>query len=285
MMNSKINLTVKTLLRQLLNYLKEYKLIYIGVVLCNFCCFSFHNVFNDRKDNETVFVFLITLFFLMSFVFPIILGLIFTAKCFVAKTRKQLLSNIIHSYFGTVLIFAALYYQCSVLGDFNDAVNKRISYESQVNLKKNNCPDLTIMRVADRRAFKGIKPRIWSGYDYPSSNITIGPNVNPDSWHYFLNNNYEDLSVEQIERIVNNKFEGARVIEYQKENVEDVYIDCLYFSVVCIATVGFGDIAPNLWFTKLFTALEVFIGLSIFVFAIGMLFSNWTIKEQNKSTS
>lgn len=283
MTNSKTSQPIKSLLRQLINYFKEYRMIYIGIILCNFCCFGFHTVFNERKENDTIFAIFIILFFLISFIFPIILSFIFTRRCFFAKTRKQLLINIIHSYIGTVLIFAALYYQCSVLSDFNDAIHKRDQYDSQVNLKKNDCPSLTIMRVADQRAFKGIKPRIWSGYDYPSSNLTFGLGGNPDSWHLFLDNDYEDLSIEQIERLVSNKYKNSTIIEYQKQNIKDVYIDCLYFSVVCIATVGFGDIAPNLWFTKLFTALEVFIGLSIFIFAIGMLFSNWTIKYQDNS--
>jgi hypothetical protein len=190
-----------------------------------------------------------------------------------------MLSNIIHSYIGTILIFAALFYQCSVLGDFNDAVSKQVSYESQVMLKKVD-PDFIIMKVSDQRAFKGIKPRIWSGYDYPDRKLLFGPKPNPDSWLTFTGNYYEELSIEQIERIVNNNANGSKVIEYQKQNVNDVYIDCLYFSVVCITTAGFGDISPSLWYSKLFTALEILTGLSIFVFALGMLFSNWTTNEQ-----
>ena len=42
-----------------------------------------------------------------------------------------------------------------------------------------------------------------------------------------------------------------------------------------MATVGFGDISPALWYAKIFVSMEVIIGLSIFVFAIGMLFSDF----------
>ena len=275
MTDRKTILTTKILINDLCEYFKKYRLIYAGILLCNFCCITFHNLFNDKKDSQGIFVVLLSLYFLLSFVTPIILGLIFAAKCFVSKTRKELLSNIIHSYIGTILIFAALFYQCAVLGDFEDSIHKRNMYAMQVTTKKNDCAGLTFMRIIDQRAFKGIKPRIWSGYDYPSPSLLNGPEINPDEWHYFMKNDYEDLSIEQIERIANNVSYYTKEIEYQKQNVADVYIDCLYFSVICIATVGFGDISPNLWYTKLFTAMEVFIGISIFVFAIGMLFSDW----------
>ncbi len=189
-----------------------------------------------------------------------------------------MLTNIIHSYIGTIFIFAAFFYQCSVFGDFRDAINKRDLYDLQLKIKKNNCPDLEIMRVEDTRAFKGIKPRIWSGYDYPGNSLLVGKKSIPESWLNFVRNAYEPLNTEQIVRIISNTSEHSEIIEYQKQNVFDVYIDCLYFSIVSIATVGYGDISPTLWYTKLFTALEVIIGSSILVFAIGMLFSNWTIK-------
>ena len=269
----------KAFLMRIFRYFKDHRMIYFGVVLCNFCCFTFHTIFRVKDEPGTALFISVSLFFVASFIFPIILGLIFTARCFTARTRKQLLSNIIHAYIGTILIFAALFYQCCVFGDFLDAVHKREMYSSQLDLKKSICPDLKIMRVADRRAFQGIKPRIWSGYDYPSGNLLFGNELNPDCIHSFLKNDYEDLSVEQIERLAGRTDKNTRVIEYQKQNVTEVYVDCLYFSVACIATVGFGDISPSLWFTKLFAALEVFFGLSIFVFAIGMLFSKWTVSN------
>jgi len=274
-----LKLKIRSVLPIVYRYLKEHQLIYIGIILCNICCFNFHRIFDDKIGNNLFFGLIVFTFFIVSFISPLVLGLIFTAKSFIANTKNQLLSNIIHSYIGTILIFASLFYQCSVLGDFNDSINKQTCYDFQVKIKKNN-PDLTIMRVADQRAFKGIKARIWSGYDYPDKGLLYGPNRNPDFWLTFIKNNYDELSIEQIERIANNKTEYSKAIEYQKQNVKDVYIDCLYFSVVCIATVGFGDITPNLPYSKLFTAFEIIIGLSIFVFAIGMLFSKWTIDDE-----
>ncbi|MFZ1633842.1 MAG: potassium channel family protein [Chitinophagales bacterium] len=277
-------------------YLVNYKLIYIGIIICNLSCFTFHFILEIGEEQDSWWFTLIILFFLLSFIFPIILGCAFAAKCFGLQSKTKLLSNIIHSYLGTVFIFSAIYYQCCVYGDFTDSINKRESYFTQISLKKYNAKDFSFMRVADQRAFNGIKARMWSGFDYPSFELLLGsPDTqgimpqNPDSWLNFTNNNFEELSIDQIERIVknnqidrflSNNYSFSKITQYQRQNMAEVYSNCLYFSVICIATVGFGDISPSLWYSKIFVAFEVLIGVSIFIFAIGMLFSNWTIKQE-----
>ena len=42
-------------------------------------------------------------------------------------------------------------------------------------------------------------------------------------------------------------------------------VDSFYFSVVTLATVGFGDLHPTTTFSKLFTALYVIVGVGILV--------------------
>ena len=41
------------------------------------------------------------------------------------------------------------------------------------------------------------------------------------------------------------------------------YIDCFYFSVVTLATVGYGDFAPSTEFSRLFTAIYLIIGIGV----------------------
>lgn len=43
------------------------------------------------------------------------------------------------------------------------------------------------------------------------------------------------------------------------------WIDAVYFSVITVATVGYGDIAPQTDIGKLFTILYIFCGLGLFV--------------------
>ena len=48
-------------------------------------------------------------------------------------------------------------------------------------------------------------------------------------------------------------------------------LDSAYFSVVTIATVGFGDFAPKTALGKIFTIGYIFSGLGIFVMAVTAL--------------
>jgi dipeptide/tripeptide permease len=42
-------------------------------------------------------------------------------------------------------------------------------------------------------------------------------------------------------------------------------IDALYFSTTTLATVGFGDLVPTHWYSKLFTVVYILIGVGILV--------------------
>lgn len=269
---------IKTLATNVIKYFKRYQLIFLGIALCHLCAFNFRTLFADNFEHNSINGTLISLFFVISFGFPILFGILFCVKSFNANNRIEAVSNIVHSYLAIVLIFTATYFQCSVLGDLSDASNKRQLYTLQKNRKEQINKNLTFMRVNDQRAFKGIRPRLWSGIDYPELAITLNYDSgnNNDMYIAFDKNYLEDLSIEQIEKITNNINDStSNVIEYLKENEEEVYGDCLYYSVICIATVGFGDISPNLWYSKFFTVIEIMCGMSIFAFAIGFMFSRW----------
>lgn len=49
------------------------------------------------------------------------------------------------------------------------------------------------------------------------------------------------------------------------------YLDAVYFSVMTIATVGYGDLAPVTTVGRLFTIGYVLIGLGIFIAAVSAL--------------
>ncbi len=49
------------------------------------------------------------------------------------------------------------------------------------------------------------------------------------------------------------------------------YLDALYFAVMTIATVGYGDLAPVTTLGRLFTIAYVLVGLGIFIAAVSAL--------------
>ena len=49
------------------------------------------------------------------------------------------------------------------------------------------------------------------------------------------------------------------------------WFDSLYFSVITLSTVGYGDFSPTTTASKLFTVIYIFLGISIFVSFASML--------------
>jgi len=57
--------------------------------------------------------------------------------------------------------------------------------------------------------------------------------------------------------------------------------DSLYFTVVTLATVGYGDFAPTLWYTKLATILYIFIGITGAAYALSLV-GSYLLKRQEE---
>lgn len=60
------------------------------------------------------------------------------------------------------------------------------------------------------------------------------------------------------------------------------WVDSLYFSVVTLATVGYGDIVPKTTAGKLFTTLYIIIGIGIFAAVVNYLIRRRAIHRITK---
>ena len=65
--------------------------------------------------------------------------------------------------------------------------------------------------------------------------------------------------------------EGRRI--YLK-NAFLSYVDCFHYSCVSITTLGYGDMLPTKWYTKLLTDIEVILGMGVAIVGLGRFFSN-----------
>ncbi len=60
------------------------------------------------------------------------------------------------------------------------------------------------------------------------------------------------------------------------------YFDLLYFSLVTITTVGYGDIQPGLWVSKMFVGSEILFGVGFALLLITMLISVYIDIQRTK---
>jgi voltage-gated potassium channel Kch len=60
------------------------------------------------------------------------------------------------------------------------------------------------------------------------------------------------------------------------------YFDLLYFSLVTITTVGYGDIQPGIWISKLFVGSEILFGVGFALLLITMLIAVYIDIQRKK---
>jgi hypothetical protein len=52
-------------------------------------------------------------------------------------------------------------------------------------------------------------------------------------------------------------------------------LQCLHFSVVTMATVGYGDVNPHKWYSQVAVDIQILIGQILVVFALGCVLGKW----------
>lgn len=60
------------------------------------------------------------------------------------------------------------------------------------------------------------------------------------------------------------------------------FIDSLFFCVVTLATVGYGNLVPTTDVSKIFTMIYIVIGISIFLFFVNNLAVNYSKRLQKR---
>jgi hypothetical protein len=58
------------------------------------------------------------------------------------------------------------------------------------------------------------------------------------------------------------------------------FLDSIYFCIVTLATVGYGDFSPHTTFGKLFTLIYIFMGVGVLAVFISTV-AEHTLREQN----
>ena len=257
---------------------------WVGLFIAFLLCVVITILFNLPKDVRDYTAIESVLYILFILLFITSLGFIgyFIMKQLTAPAGLSFswrLTIILHSYIGTILIFASIYYCFLLWSDLTDAIDRDASnyrFKSSNELYKNEI-DYTL-RVKTLRAFTGLHYHMWSSIDFPDQNmltkIDSFPNLRSERYgNSFVNGDYSAAPLKVTMALINALGAGERYsLDFQQQNVGPAIIDCIYFSLVMITTVG-SNMNPNTWYAKLATALEVLIGAFIFVLSINFLFT------------
>lgn len=60
------------------------------------------------------------------------------------------------------------------------------------------------------------------------------------------------------------------------------YLDSLYFSIITLTTVGYGDFSPQTTGGKMFTIFYIFLGIGIILAFINTLYNHFEKEQQRK---
>jgi hypothetical protein len=212
-------------------------------------------------------VLFVFLFWIAAYVVP--LAIVFAAlrasfsRKFYGPVWPRFVSIIV-SYFAIMLVFAGFYYVLACEGDHNDAFVKYIHYEFQAIRQRQGLLQAEPYRKADERSFRGIEARLYSGVDWP---------IDEQGKPRLLEEEAAQIPLTELMTAAGKPMN--EVVKFIPSARAPIFADCLYFSTITLATVGYGDISPRSGWAKMASALEALMGVALLVVALGMLFGNW----------
>jgi len=221
-------------------------------------------------------------FFVAAFWLPVRFIIRFILYSFGKKGDFTQLLVITHAYIGVIVIFGALYFDFNIIGDFWNQVNAEQHFQRVAGTKTYSAK-YPVYPYAEHRAFRDFSTNLWTGVTNPDFEIMSElPATDIDtgvcyrcSFDDFVNGDISEVPPELSYELTKRKIEPLKLYKFQRRYITANFGECLYFSVITIATVGYGDISPQTWYTKIAVATEVLIGLIIFIFAVNFLFMTW----------
>lgn len=193
---------------------------------------------------------------------------------------------LILSYVVLIFSFGSGYYTIFWKEDLEDSFHQHIYYSSLYNNFDFSTTSFPPNRIGNKRAFSGIKNRLWTGieeyseHDYFNRNV-IAPTSDIFKQIKLYNSKYKEQYVSNFKHlnIDEQTISSTFWTHYCFMNKWDIFFDCLHYSVVTISTVGYGDIFPQSRAAKVMTDIEIVAGQLLFLFALGVVLGKSSIPK------
>jgi hypothetical protein len=203
-----------------------------------------------------------------SFIVPAVILIYSIYGSFFLQSRAKRFSIILLSYSSLILVFAGLYYSLAVWGDHSDAVEEYYYYHAHNPEMMPQDHKIDIFPYKHARPFRGFDTRLWSSVE---DNLP---------WHISKKSLYNPPTEYWAWHTVVRSMEWH--IKFRPEARLSLILDCLHLSIITMTTVGYGDISPALWYSKLAVDIQALTGIMLFVVALGLLLSDKTVNYPDK---
>lgn len=169
---------------------------------------------------------------------------------FQQNVKNRVLGDLAATYLSTIIVFSAGYYLISSLADYRHYMNEYHHYQNLPEQYKD------IAYPNDTRGFNGTKHSMFESIDGLVEDVAVsyGKPVSPA------------LKWQAVQTTENVFFP-----RYLTQKRRLYFLECFYFSVVTVTTLGYGDITPNFWFVKLAASIQSLLGVAIVAIGFGLI--------------
>lgn len=216
---------------------------------------------------------LLDLLFLASLILPYVLPTLIVGFALYQSFRQHEFPRtrfrvIVFAYLCMIFVFTGIYFSMAFVADHDYAIScySHYHYAWQEPSESKSKSAHILPFVAEPRAFTGIDEHLWSTVDDSIGRYLMSFQPDPELYR---------------SQVAQRSY--ADIVRFRMRAVPDALSDCLHLSVMTITTVGYGNIAPSRWYSKLATDIEALTGTALFVIALGMAFSQWNPSSQSKN--
>ncbi|MEB3157572.1 MAG: potassium channel family protein [Cyanobacteriota bacterium] len=220
------------------------------------------------RDSSTILISIILAFATVAMPFGI--ALYAARAAFRRRAAMEGLLVIFSGYMAVLISFAGVYYSFNVISDYHEARDIADFYVHAATHLDNGSLQKLPQRVRDEKAFSGMRHSTWT---------SLADEARPAFWHPSAQVS-EGLMLQAARRHGpwqegsskdNTPFQPA----FRPEERLPSLLQCLHFSVVTMATVGYGDVNPHKWYSQVAVDMQILIGQILVVFALGCVLGKW----------